>query len=280
VTGLPAGGPVRLVATDLDGTLLRTDKTVNAWTRSVLDAVQERGVPVVPVTARQPMGLAPIAAACGLSGWAICVNGALAQHLGTGEVAFEHLVPTRALEQLTSTAREALPGTVFATVRDRGATFGLEPGYHDLVGPDDHQPAIGSSVEMSVAEVVAEPALKLLARHPVLPARELADHLAGLGVDGAHVTTSGADFVEMAAGGVTKASAVAALCQRLGVGQGEVVAFGDAPNDVEMLRWAGLSFAMERADDAAAAAATARCGDNDDDGVARTLMELLRAGRF
>ncbi|MGO4956827.1 Cof-type HAD-IIB family hydrolase [Luteococcus sp. Sow4_B9] len=269
---------IRLVATDLDGTLLQSDKTINAWTRSVLDAVQDRGVAVVPVTARQPRGLAPIAQACGLTGWAICVNGALAQHLGTGEVAFEHLVQPDALQRLTDAATRQIPGTVFATVRDRGATFGLQPAYRALTGPDDHQPAITHSLDMTLEEVIAEPALKLLARHPGLPARELAARITELGIEGVHATTSGADFVEMAAGGVTKASAVAELCRVLGVAQDEVVAFGDAPNDVEMLAWAGLSYAMAEADEIVAATATARCGSNDDDAVARQLMQLMREG--
>ncbi|WP_394277574.1 HAD-IIB family hydrolase [Luteococcus sp.] len=271
---------IRLVATDLDGTLLRADKTVSAWTRSVTDAVQERGVPVVPVTARQPRGLAPIAEACGLTGWAICVNGALAQHLGTGEVAFEHLVQPEALARLTSAAREQLPGTVFATVRDRGATFGLEDDYRAITGPDDHQPAMAASVSMGLEQIVDAPALKLLARHPEVPALELAGQLRELGVEGVHVTTSGADFVEMAAGGVTKATALAELCRTLGIAADEVAAFGDAPNDVEMLTWAGQSWAMAEADQEAVAAAGARCGSNEDDGVARQLMELMRASQL
>ncbi|MEL4503601.1 HAD family hydrolase [Luteococcus sp. H138] len=269
---------IKLVATDLDGTLLRTDKSVNAWTRSVLDAVQERGVPVVPVTARQPRGLTPIAEGCGLTGWAICVNGALAMHLTTDEVAFEHLIDVDSLGSLTAAARERFPGTVFATVRDRGATFGLEPAYRALTGPNDHQPAMLESLDMELAEVIAEPALKLLARHPEIPALELAAHLASLGLDGVHATTSGADFVEMAAGGVTKATALAELAGMLGAEQDEVVAFGDAPNDVEMLAWAGRSYAMDGAADEVLAVATGRAGSNDDDGVARTLMALIREG--
>lgn len=269
---------IKLVATDLDGTLLRTDKTVNAWTRSVLDAVQERGVPVVPVTARQPRGLTPIAEGCGLTGWAICVNGALAMHLTTGEVAFEHLIDVDSMATLTAAAREHFPGTVFATVRDRGATFGLEPAYRALTGPTDHQPAMLESVDMELPEVIAQPALKLLARHPEIPALDLAAHLTSLGLDGVHITTSGADFVEMAAGGVTKATAVAELCRTLGVAQADVAAFGDAPNDREMLAWAGHSYAMDGAVDEVLAVATGRAGSNDDDGVARTLMSLLREG--
>ena len=91
---------IRLVATDLDGTLLRDDKTINDCTRSVLDAVQERGVHVVPVTARQPRGLTHIADACGLSGWSICANGALVRGITTGEVLFERHVELEAMQAL------------------------------------------------------------------------------------------------------------------------------------------------------------------------------------
>ncbi|MEL4358346.1 MULTISPECIES: Cof-type HAD-IIB family hydrolase [unclassified Luteococcus] len=277
---MTGSGSIRLVATDLDGTLLRTDKTVNAWTRSVLDAVQERGVPVVPVTARQPRGLTPIADGCGLTGWAICVNGALAQHLTTGEVAFEHLITTRALARLTQEAAEQIPGTVFATVRDRGATFGLQAAYRALTGPDDHQPAILDAATMPLDEITSQPALKLLARHPEIPALELAGRITALGIQGVHATTSGADFVEMAAGGVTKATALAELAAALGVQRDEVVAFGDAPNDREMLAWAGHSYAMEAATPELLAVATGRAGSNDDDGVARALMDLMRRGQL
>lgn len=269
---------IRLVATDLDGTLLRTDKTVTAWTRSVLEAVQERGVPVVPVTARQPKGLRPIAEQCGLTGWAVCVNGALVQHLGTGEVAFEHLIRVEVLAALVEKARKAVPGIAFATVRNRGETFGLEAAYSAITGPEDHQPAIATARDMTIDEIIEKPALKLLARHPEIPALELAQVIKDLEVSGVHATTSGADFVEMAAGGVTKASALDDLCGMLGLDRGDVVAFGDAPNDVEMLRWAGCSYAMDQAHSKAVAVATGRAGSNDDDGVGRTLMRFLREG--
>ncbi|MDN5564356.1 MAG: HAD-IIB family hydrolase [Luteococcus sp.] len=269
---------IRLVATDLDGTLLRTDKTVTAWTRSVLEAVQERGVPVVPVTARQPKGLAPIAEQCGLTGWAVCVNGALAQHLGTGEVAFEHLIRAEVLASLTEKARQAVPGITFATVRNRGEAFGLEADYRAITGPEDHQPAMVHARTMTLEEIVEKPALKLLARHAEVPALELSQIIKDLEVAGVHPTTSGADFVEMSAAGVTKASALDDLCGMLGLDRGDVVAFGDAPNDVEMLRWAGCSYVMDQAHPKAVAVATGNAGSNDDDGVGRTLMRFLREG--
>ena len=86
--------PLRLIASDLDGTLLRNDLSVSPRTRRALDAARAAGIHVVPVTARQPIGVRRIAEGAGFGGWALCSNGALGIHLGTGEVLFErHLAP-------------------------------------------------------------------------------------------------------------------------------------------------------------------------------------------
>ena len=271
---------IRLVATDLDGTLLRDDKTMNDWTRSVLDAVQERGVHVVPVTARQPRGLTHIADACGLSGWSICANGALVRGITTGEVLFERHVELEAMQALAARLDQELPGVVYAAVLDQGARFAVAPGYRALAHPDDHQPAIRDAIELSRYELLARPALKLLARHATVPAVDLAALISRVDGSGVHATTSGAGFVEMAAAGTTKATGLAALCDGLGIRPDEVVAFGDAPNDVEMLQWAGTSYAMANAVDATRRAAGATTTSNMDDGVGRALMDLMRAGRL
>lgn len=81
---------IRLIATDLDGTLLRPDLSVSARTRAALDAARAAGIHVVPVTARQPRGVRRIAEAAGFDGYALCANGAYGVHLGTGR---SHLVP-------------------------------------------------------------------------------------------------------------------------------------------------------------------------------------------
>lgn len=266
----------RLVATDLDGTLLRDDKTISAWTRSVLDALADRGVHVVPVTARQPRGLAHIAEACGLEGWSVCVNGALVRHVTTGEVVFERLVEPDAMAQVAAWLDDALPGVAYAAVLDGGARFAVGPGYRDLAHPDDHRPAMDAAVELSRDELLGTPALKLVARHAHVPAVELAALVAGAGLEAVHATTSGAGFVEMAAAGVTKATGLAALCRHLGIDAAEVVAFGDAPNDVEMLTWAGRSIAVANAVDAVRAVAGEVTTSNMDDGVGRALMGVLR----
>lgn len=267
---------IKLVATDLDGTLLRDDKTVNAWTRSVLDAAEAQGILVVPVTARQPRGLHHIAEAAGLTGWSICVNGALVRHLTTGEVLFERLVEPDAMQALAGWLDAELPRVRFAAVQDGGSRFAVGPGYRELAHPDDHQPAMLQAVGLSRDELLATPALKLLARHAELSAVELSRRIADSPVPGIHATTSGADFVEIAAAGVTKATGLAQLCAGLGIDRSEVAAFGDAPNDVEMLGWAGHSWAMANAVDEVKSVATHRTTSNMDDGVARALMRVLR----
>ena len=79
---------IRLIATDLDGTLLGDDGAVSPRTRAALDAARDAGIATIPVTARQPIGLRPIAAQAGFTDWALCGNGAYGVHLTTGEHLF------------------------------------------------------------------------------------------------------------------------------------------------------------------------------------------------
>ena len=277
--------PIRLVATDLDGTLLQSDRTINAWTRSVLDAVRARGVLVVPVTARQPVGLRPIAAECGMdeladNAWALCCNGALGLNLVTGEVLFERLLEAGPALALARAVAEELPEVPCVAVRDRGESFLAQEGYAAMASFTDHHRDPATMGGLSLDELLAAPNLKLVLRHPRLTPAELLAHVEALGLAGVEATISGANFVEVSAAGVSKASGLAELCAGLGIGAEQVAAFGDAHNDIAMLRWAGTSYAMAHADQQVRAAATGATGSNDDDGVARTLMDLMRAGRI
>ena len=97
----------------------------------------------------------------------------------------------------------------------------------------------------------------------------------GLGIDGFHATTSGAPFLEVGPVGVTKAAALARLCDRWCIDPADVVAFGDNLNDVEMLRFAGLGVAMGNAEPEAVAAADRVTLTNNEDGVAAVIETLL-----
>ncbi|MGF3056302.1 Cof-type HAD-IIB family hydrolase [Microbacterium sp. YY-01] len=268
---------VRLIATDLDGTLLTSGTQVSPRTRQALDAARAAGILVVPVTARQPIGLRAVAADADFTQWALCGNGAFGIHLTTSQVLFAEEIPTGVQARLATELTQRVDGLRFASVRDAGEVFIAQEGYAALAHHFDHKrdPATMSGVQLD--DVVSEPSLKLVVRHPEISPAELYETVRSMPLDGFEATLSGAPFVEIMAAGVTKASGLARLCTHLGVAQHEVVAFGDAANDREMLRWAGHGIAMANAVPEALSAADQVAMSNDDDGVARIIEALLDA---
>lgn len=263
------------MATDLDGTLLGSDLTVSARTRAALDAVRAAGVPVVPVTARQPEGMREVAAAGGFDGWALCSNGALGLHLGTREVLFEAAIEPSAQQALAAAFDLAVPGLVYASVRDRGEIFLAEEAYVATATYDDHKRDPDTMLRASRRDVLADPSLKLIVRHPGLPADALWERVRHVEVPGLHLTRSGAPFLEVQPEGADKATGLARVCRELGVAPADVVAFGDAPNDAPMLAWAGHAVAVAGACAETLAVADEVTASNDEDGVARVLERLL-----
>ncbi|GHF59698.1 hypothetical protein HNQ07_003831 [Deinococcus metalli] len=267
--------PIRLIATDLDGTLLRSDLSVSPRTRTTLDAARRAGLHVVPVTARQPRGVRRIAEAAGFTGWALCGNGAHGVHLGTGETLFAAHVESDVQRALAVALAARVPGTLFVSVREGGEVFVAQAGYAQLAHFEDHKREPADMGAHDLDAVLAEPSLKFIVRHPTLTPRDLLPELRALGLPGFAVTHSGAPFLEVLAEGVSKAWGLTRLCAHLGVQREEVLAFGDAPNDAEMLAWAGRGVAMANADPEARDAAGEMTASNDDDGVARVIEALL-----
>ncbi|MGH3496499.1 MAG: HAD family hydrolase [Nocardioidaceae bacterium] len=117
----------------------------------------------------------------------------------------------------------------------------------------------------------------MLARCDSVAPSEFHRRVAAVVGDRAVPAYSGASgLAEISAAGVTKAAALASWCTDLGIDQGEVWAFGDMPNDLPMLAWAGRSYAVANAHPDVLAMADRRCGSNDDDGVAEVLEQLRR----
>jgi Cof subfamily protein (haloacid dehalogenase superfamily) len=266
---------MRLIATDLDGTLLDSSSAVTPRTRAALDAARHRGVHVVPVTARQPIGLRAIAADAAFEGWALCSNGAYAVHLDDGRMLFAEELPADTIRTLAEALRASIPGLLFASVREGGETFVAQHGYAEIADLSDHKRDPATMGGVPLDQVLAAPSLKFVIRHPELAPAALFDTLRSLGLTGFEATLSGAPFVEVMAEGVTKATGLARLCAHLGIDRAEVVAFGDALNDVEMLRWAGHGVAMADAEPVVQDAADEVTGSNDDDGVAQVIERLL-----
>ena len=127
----------------------------------------------------------------------------------------------------------------------------------------------------SLAGVTSEPSLKLIARHPTLLPRILLAEVREAGLHGYEATVSGAPFVEIMAAGVDKGTGLRRLARRLHVEQADVIAIGDALNDVGMIRWAGRGIAMANACPEVRSAADEQTSSNDHDGVAEVLERLL-----
>ncbi|WP_336644538.1 Cof-type HAD-IIB family hydrolase [Microbacterium sp. USHLN186] len=270
-----SAAPVRLIATDLDGTLLDASGRVSARTRAALDAARDAGIATIPVTARQPIGLRPIAAEAGFDDWALCGNGAYGVHLTTGEHLFAEEIPARVQRELAEALLASIPDLVFASVRDAGEGFVAQHGYASLAQLSDHKRHPESMGGVPLADVLGAPSLKLVIRHASVPIEEIFAALQRLGLTGFEATLSGAPFVEVMAQGVTKATGLAQVCTRLGVERSEVLAFGDALNDLEMLQWAGRGVAMGNAIDVVRATADEVAASNADDGVAQVIERVL-----
>lgn len=258
----------RLVATDLDGTLVRSDGTVSAYTRGVIAALDELGVPVVFVTGRPLRWAEEVFEYVGAHGLAVISNGALVWDVARDRVDLTRSVPVDEGLAVCRQIREAVPGSAFAVETLDG--IALEDGFME------RYPLPDGSRRGPLEEVFDEPVLKILARHEVLEAQEFWDRAAEAVGEAVVVTwSSSSALLEISARGVTKASTLALLCERLGVGQDEVLAFGDMPNDLPMLRWAGTAYAMANAHHTVLDAAAHVAPANDDDGVATVLAGVF-----
>lgn len=258
----------RLVATDLDGTLLHTDGSVTPRTREVLAALDERGVPVVFVTGRPIRWMDDLWVEVGGHGLSICSNGGIVYDVAGLQVRNARTIERPVAMQVASILRKALPGTHFALEKTTG--FAREEGF---MGRHAEPLEI---VTGPLAEIFDDSVVKLLAIHHETGAETYwrqVEEMVGTLVE---VTWSSTfPLIEMSARGVTKATTLARLCAELDVAPADVVAFGDMPNDVPMLQWAGTSYAMADAHPTVRRIADHVAPGNDDDGVARTLADLF-----
>jgi HAD superfamily hydrolase (TIGR01484 family) len=259
----------RLVATDLDGTVIRSDGTISARTVAAFKHAEQAGAWLVLVTGRPPRFMAEIADALGhRDGIAICSNGALTYDLRTGAVTPVRLIAPEQLAAAVRNLRAAVPGIGIAVEYPGGRAIDrvYQPITFDVDNPGPR---------FDDAALTAQPAAKLLGRHLGYSCDALLA-IAGPVLDGLVAVThsSATGLIEAAAVGVSKATTLAMLAAAEGITPQESVAFGDQPNDLPMLAWAGTSYAVANAHPDVLAAATQVIAGNDDDGVAQVLERL------
>jgi Cof subfamily protein (haloacid dehalogenase superfamily) len=264
--------PPSLIATDVDGTLLDADETVTSRTRDAVGAATQGGATFVLATGRPPRWIAPVVDALGFAPMAVCANGAVLYDPDRDRILSVRTLSADVLAQLAEIATRAIPGVGLAVERvGRSAhdaatpQFVSSPGYeHAWLNPDN--------TEVSLEDLLSAPAVKLLIRKAGARSADMAAALARhVGIEGDITYSTDNGLVEVVPLGISKASGVEEVARPLGIAADDIVAFGDMPNDVSMLAWAGLGVAMGNAHPQVLAVADEITAPNTDDGVARVL---------
>ncbi|MGW2560566.1 HAD family hydrolase [Streptomyces sp. NPDC001514] len=266
----PALFPYRLIATDLDGTLLRSDETISQRTRDALAAATAAGAAHIVVTGRGVAWTRHILDDLGYQGLAVCGQGAQVYHAGEHKlltsVTLDRQLAALALAKLEAevgplalaASRDGLDGEVIAG-----------PGYQVQEGPLPVVPFTDP------AELLSAPLNKVYVQHPSLDddtlARIARETVGGL-VD---VVMAGPGIVEILPLGLSKATGLSLAARRLGVKSTQTIAFGDMPNDIPMFAWAAHGVAMANAHEDLKAVAHEITASNEHDGIAVVLEELM-----
>ncbi|MCV7149835.1 HAD family hydrolase [Mycobacterium pyrenivorans] len=261
-----------LIATDVDGTLLDDDEKISARTRAAVHALVDSGAQFVLATGRPPRWVRPIVDQLGLTPMAVCANGAVIYDPSVDRIVSARTLSADALGELAEIATRVIPGAGLAvervgrTAHDAATPqFVSSPGYeHAWLNPDN--------TEVSIEDLLSAPAVKLLIRKAGARSADMAAELAKhVGIEGDITYSTNNGLIEIVPLGVSKATGIEELARPMGIDAADVVTFGDMPNDVPMLGWAGLGVAMGNAHPDAVAAADEVTATNVEDGVALVL---------
>ncbi|WP_051866980.1 Cof-type HAD-IIB family hydrolase [Corynebacterium atypicum] len=263
----------RLIACDVDGTLLTPAERISQRTREVFLRLLDTGAEIALATGRPHRWIYPVLEQLPVLPVCVTANGAVLYDAASDTILRKHELAPEAMSEVVATAREVLGEVAVACERSGESAFDPEenlfvvsPGYMHT------WEAQGYSVH-SEQTVIGEPAVKLLLRNEKMSAPEMWQRLREhIDPELAHVTYSmNEGLIEVGAPGVNKALGVADLSEMHGIVRARTIAFGDMANDIEMLSWAGFGVAMGNARPEVKAAADFVTATNDEDGVARVL---------
>jgi HAD superfamily hydrolase (TIGR01484 family) len=272
---LSDGWRPRLVALDIDGTLLKwvdgagtTYEQIPPVTHDAVRRAYDAGAHVVLASGRSPHGMTGIADLLGLPPeggerlWVVASNGAVIFRYPDLEVVHEETFDARpAVEAVLREHPHAL-----VAVEERGVGYRVNRPF-----PDGE--LSGELIPTDVADLVADHVSRVIIRDPEASADDFVALGSRLGLHGTDYVVGWTAWLDLSPVGVSKASGLALVCDRLGVAQADTLAIGDGRNDIEMLRWAGRGVAMGQADEEVKEAADAETGTVYDDGV---VTELAR----
>jgi len=266
----------RAIATDLDGTLLRSDRSISERTRAAVLGAEDAGMTVVIATGRPPRWIAPIVEQLGDRGLVVCANGAAVYDPARHEfVARTELAP-EVLVEIVEDVRVAFPEAIIGV--EQGFEFAIDEAVRDVSAEMRGSWKLDGLRIGPIRTFLDRPALKLIVRLPPPAAPGTAASVQEVvGARGLVTHSIDESFLEVSHPSVHKAATVEALLGDSGIPAVEVVAFGDMPNDLELIRWAGLGVAVANAHPVLRAAADEVTASNDDDGVALVIERVLDA---
>ncbi|MBV7244960.1 HAD family hydrolase [Streptomyces sp. MW-W600-10] len=270
---MPTPPAYALIATDLDGTLLRPDDTVSARSRAALARAAASGARHLIVTGRPVPGIRALLADLAYTGLVVCGQGTQLYEAGSGRLLRSATLDREAADTALGKI-EAEVGAVFAAV-DQDGVDGvtlIEAGYR-MPNPTLPAQRVGSRDALW-----AQPVIKVLVRHPELGDDELTAAARAAVGELATVTMAGPGTVELAPRGVDKGTGLALVAELLEIGAERTIAFGDMPNDLPMFAGSGHRVAMGNAHPELRAAADEVTLSNAEDGVAVVLERLFGAG--
>ena len=268
---------IRAIATDLDGTLLRSDLSISPRTREAILAAEDAGITVVIATGRPPRWIQPVIDQIGDRGLVVCANGASVYDPARHELVHRVDLDPDTVHDIVDDLEVRLPEAVLGV--EQGFTFGVDQRYQE-----SHEDLLGLIPDVRIAPIrtfLDEPVTKLIVRlaHPA-PAGTAARVQQIVGERALVTHSTNESFLELSHPLAHKARTVEMLLEEKGHGPADVAAFGDLPNDLELIRWAGLGVAMANAHPALLAAADRVTTTNDDDGVAVVVEEILTGNQL
>lgn len=253
----------KMVALDIDGTLVSGYNSMSKETYDAVHAVREHGSEIVIATGRSMSGVWDILRQLDLeTGIAVASNGALVFKYDKTDYELLHVVTFDAREVVHRIVKE-MPDAIVA-VEEIGVGFRVNRPF-----PDGE--VNGEMIVQTIDELVAKPVTRVVVRNPEIDNQEFNAIVDGIGIIGTNYYVGYSSWLDLAPTDVSKASGLQYVTKRRGIEASDVLAIGDGYNDVEMLQWAGRGVAMGDAPDHVKAAANAVTGSVSDDGVVAEL---------
>lgn len=262
---------IRLLAVDLDGTLLNQSKAISRPVCDAVDAAAGRGVKVVIATARPPRSVRQFYRQLALTTPTINYNGAMVYDPVNTQPLLHRTMDVELTRRLCEFARAQLPEVLISLeIEDRWLTDRFDPAYHTETSRQFSPDLLAPLPDLLTGPVTK---LMLLAAHQ--PLLNLEAEIIAMFSSQINVTRSDRDLLQIMVAGTDKGMALEFVAQYLNIPLAECLAIGDAPNDQAMLERAGVGVAMGQSAQQLKQVATHVVADNEHDGVAEAIKEYL-----